>query len=272
MKRIIINTLPLWAGQSHIGVKYAPDLLMNLMYTIDHDKEIINCGADDFTINISDNIQDAIYDSFDMDIYKDNDLLLNFGGDHAISAATIPITLEKYPDAKVVWIDAHADINSYITSKTGNLHGMPLHFATDLSNVNSVYKKLHLENLCYYGIRDVEYYERKIISDNNIKYFSTNHVLYNHDLIIKDIIEWADDKPIHLSIDVDALDPKFFPCTGTTVSNGLNLESVLKLSSAIKNTGNLVAVDIAEFNPHFGSKEELGISLKSARSIIKSLI
>ncbi|KAF8323375.1 arginase [Clavulina sp. PMI_390] len=192
------------------------------------------------------------------------ELPLTIGGDHSLAMGTISGTLSRYPDACVVWIDAHADINTASSTDSGNLHGMPVSFLTNLAGNEQLHDlfswlmdpskpKLAPSRLVYIGLRDVDAGEKKILKDNNIKAFSMHHVDKHG---IGKVVEMALDHvnpyrnlPIHLSFDVDALDPTVAPSTGTPVRGGLTFREGHYICEAVYETGLLVALDIMEVNP-----------------------
>lgn len=276
MSRLLLNRIPLWKGQTQKGVKIAPTILEKLIRKIHSEKnpqsQLISSRISDRCINTTSNIQKTIYDDGInlLNYYQDGDMIINLGGDHGISMGTVPVMVFRYPDLKVVWVDAHTDINSPETSLTGNYHGMPVYFMSELSDPTDN-NKLKLENLCYYGIRDLDKAEQDIIIDHDIKNYTTNEVKSDRDEIIDQIDFWLGDSPIHLSIDVDALDPEIFPSTGVTASNGLSLDDVMLLCERIKRK-NLVSMDLVEFNPEIGSNTDIVTSLNTVRVIMDKLI
>jgi arginase len=112
---------------------------------------------------------------------KKENFLLMLGGDHSIPIGTIAAVMRARPNTGIVWVDAHADINTPTTSGSGNLHGMPLAFLLGLvENVNSLpsfeYFKpcLKPSDIVYVGLRDVDKEERKFIKDLGIKAFTVS--------------------------------------------------------------------------------------------------
>ena len=180
-----------------------------------------------------------------------------------------PLMVSKYPNIKVVWVDAHTDIHSPETSHTGNCHGMPVHFMNELSKTRM--STLKLSNLCYYGIRDLDQAETDVVVKNNIKNYTTEDIKSNRGGIINDIEEWIGDSPVHLSIDVDAPDPTYFPSTGFCAGDGLGIDDIVLLCKRIKGK-NLVSMDLTEFNPKLGTKEDVVKSMYNAGSIMDTLI
>ena len=93
---------------------------------------------------------------------------INIGGDHSMAIATVADSLNRVPPGKlkVIWFDAHPDINTYKSSISKNYHGMPLGYLTGLCKSHYfpfITNYLNFENLLYIGIRDIDEYEKKII-------------------------------------------------------------------------------------------------------------
>tara|TARA_A100001015_G_C15026858_1_gene730981 strand:- start:1519 stop:2343 length:825 start_codon:yes stop_codon:yes gene_type:complete len=196
---------------------------------------------------------------------------INIGGDHSMAIATIADSLQKYPDLKVVWIDAHPDINTRNSSATNNYHGMPLAFLSGLdhdSTFNFIEKKLDLSNLIYLGIRDIDEYEQKIINKHNITYYRVSECEKNVPRVLTELDKVIGDNPIHISFDVDSLDPSVLDSTGTPVIGGLslNIAQILLDYLAFKNWVNL---DITELNLNLGNREK---SLNNLKLIINDFL
>ncbi|KAI8369622.1 arginase [Radiomyces spectabilis] len=188
---------------------------------------------------------------------KEKKFLLNLGGDHSSALATVSGVFEAYPDACLIWVDAHADINTPATSASGNVHGCPLSFLTGIAGNHPdfgwVKPCLQADRLVYIGLRDVDDPEKKIIKDLNIKAFSMHHVdKYGIGKVVEMALDHVNpnrDRPIHLSFDVDALDPSVAPSTGTPVRGGLTFREGHYICERLAETGLLVAADIMEVNP-----------------------
>ncbi|EPQ29653.1 uncharacterized protein PFL1_02873 [Pseudozyma flocculosa PF-1] len=191
-------------------------------------------------------------------------LPLTLGGDHSLALGTVSGSLRVHSDAALIWIDAHADINTPETTETGNLHGCPVSFllglpGTDVEPFNSwvpAKPLLRSDSLVYIGLRDIDAGERKILRDNNIKAFSMHHVdKYGIGKVVEMALDHVNgnssrrDRPVHLSFDVDALDPTVAPSTGTPVRGGLTFREGHYICEALYETGCLVAVDLMEVNP-----------------------
>ncbi|KAI9885907.1 MAG: A-agglutinin attachment subunit precursor [Watsoniomyces obsoletus] len=202
--------------------------------------------------------------------------VLTLGGDHSIAVGSIAGSAKAIRERlsgrelAVIWVDAHADINTPESSDSGNIHGMPVAFLTGLAKEEreDVFgwlqedQLISVKKLVYIGLRDVDKGEKKILREHNIKAFSM-HDIDKHG--IGRVMEMAlghigSDTPIHLSFDVDALDPLVAPSTGTPVRGGLTLREGDYIAECVHETGSLIAMDLVEVNPHIdepGSRETI---------------
>ncbi|KAG8884230.1 Arginase, catabolizes arginine to ornithine and urea [Tulasnella sp. 331] len=201
-------------------------------------------------------------------------LPVTLGGDHSLAMGTVTGTLSAHPDACLIWIDAHADINTIASTESGNLHGMPVSFLLGLNTKQEIQAlqnpaiavnpeegapfewlepKLDASRLVYIGLRDVDAGERKILKDNKIKCFSMHEVdKYGIGKVMEMALDHVNperSRPIHLSFDVDALDPTVAPSTGTPVRGGLTFREGHYICEAVYETGLLVALDIMISHP-----------------------
>lgn len=196
---------------------------------------------------------------------EEGKLTVTLGGDHSIAIGTVAGSFAKYPDAGLLWIDAHADINTPLTTDSGNLHGCPVSFLMGLAkesyppDLQWVPQVLSTKKIAYIGLRDVDEGEKKILKEHGIAAFSMYHVdRYGINKVVEMALEALDPTgtlPIHLSYDVDAIDPQYVPATGTPVRGGLTFREGLFICERVAETGNLVALDVVEVNPSLGVNE-----------------
>ncbi|KAH0556082.1 A-agglutinin attachment subunit precursor, partial [Trichoglossum hirsutum] len=194
--------------------------------------------------------------------------VLTLGGDHSVAIGSIAgvarAIRERHAgrELAVIWVDAHADINTPETSISGNIHGMPVAFLTGLVRTDrpDVFgwlqpdQLISLKKLVYIGLRDVDPGEKRILREHGVRAFSM-HDIDKHG--IGKVMELAlghigADTPIHLSFDVDALDPLIAPSTGTPVRGGLTLREGDYICECVHETGSLVGLDLVEVNPSLG--------------------
>ena len=194
---------------------------------------------------------------------------LCIGGDHSIAIGSVLSSLFKNKLTCVIWIDAHPDIHTILSSKSGNIHGMPLSFITGLEDrwkwVNSL-NFLKFEHLYYFGIREFDDFELKVIKSKKIKILQNIDDIYN-------VIENYDN--IHISFDVDSIDPSYIPSTGTTAEYGIELSEIIDMNKYIKGNNyynnKTINYDIVEYNPIIGSDCEKNLSRNNIILIIDSL-
>lgn len=189
---------------------------------------------------------------------------INIGGDHSMAIATVASSLHKYPDSKVIWIDAHSDINTRQSSTTQNYHGMPLAFLSHLdknSELDFVIPKLDLKNVIYLGIRDIDPFEKKILESYKIPYISVLECERNLPNVLLKLESFIDTSPIHISFDVDSLDPSVLDSTGTPVPEGLTLETAKNILDFLK-TQDWKSMDITELNVSLGNSQKSMTNLK----------
>ena len=251
-------------GQTKTGTEKAPKFLEKFINKEKHNiKKVKNTG------NLYKNIN-QLYD-----INKNtNGKIVNIGGDHSMSIATIADTLNKYPNAKVVYFDAHADINTYKSSKSKHYHGMPLSFVTGLDNdkrFGFIKNKLPLENLLYIGSRCWDPFEVEEVYKNNIKFLTPDDINKNFDDSLNRIMEFVGNSPVHVSFDVDSIDPKYIPSTGTPVKNGVELNKAITILDNL-NKDKLVNIDITELNTNLGNKKDGAKSLKNTERLFHKFI
>jgi len=192
---------------------------------------------------------------------QNNELCLSLGGDHSLGIGSIAGVLSHRPDTGVIWVDAHADLNTPKTSLSGNIHGMSVSFLMGLDNTKQVpgfewlqsVPDLNPNSVVYIGLRDLDAGEKRFIRSLGIKAFTMMDV---DRLGIGQVMERAVDhlclrrqRPIHLSFDIDSVDPAFAPSTGTRVQGGLSYREAYYIAESIAETGLLGSLDMVEVNP-----------------------
>lgn len=198
--------------------------------------------------------------------------LLNVGGDHGLALGSIHGLLSQKRSRVVVWADAHGDINTPESSTTGNFHGMPLSFllglAKDQKHFSWIKSHLAPHKLIFFGPRDLDSAEEKIIKDLSIQYYSSETInRCGTELILEHALKKADpyqDSPIHLSFDVDVFDGEDVQATGTRVMNGPHIKEVMKLGKILGETGRLQSMDLVEINPELADEWEVKKTLELA--------
>lgn len=193
------------------------------------------------------------------------------GGDHYTSFGTIMGSLKQYGSAlRVLWIDAHADIHSFETSPSGNMHGMPVRFL--LTHHFPDIPQLLPEQILYVGLRSVEKEEWDFIRANDIQYITAAAFLKQTDLAYELIEDFVRDSPLHLSLDVDSLDPSIMRSTGTAESGGLLFPHIQRMLEDSKRVAApFFGMDIMEYNPLIGTEEEKRVSKETMRQLFQTV-
>jgi len=189
-------------------------------------------------------------------ILDQGQVAVTLGGDHSIGLGTLAGSLQHNPDTVVLWVDAHADINTPSSSTSGNMHGMPVSFhlpslSSDLTPwIDPV---LSPQRIAYLGLRDVDPPEQAVLESLGIaSYYVQDMDRLGVSNALGEALSRIDPegkRPIHLSFDIDVLDPSEAPATGTRVRGGLTLREGLQLAHLVHTTGRLSAVDMVEVNP-----------------------
>ncbi|XP_076013521.1 arginase-2, mitochondrial [Genypterus blacodes] len=194
--------------------------------------------------------------------------LVMLGGDHSLAMGSVEGHAQQCPDLCLIWVDAHADVNTPMTSPSGNLHGQPVAFMLkelqdkmpNVPGFSWMKPFLSCRDLVYIGLRDVDPGEHHLLKNLGIQYFSMRDI---DRLGIQRVMEVTFDhllarkqRPIHLSFDIDAFDPSLAPATGTPVNGGLTYREGIYITEEIHNTGLLSVMDMVEVNPSMGASPE----------------
>jgi len=208
-----------------------------------------------------------------------NKMNLNFGGDHSLSMATVEASLRRDPNTLVIWVDAHADINSAEESLSGNLHGMPVYYLMQKpedrpASMAWMKNKLPHENMVYFGIRDLDVFEREYLEANNIMHFTihdirTQGLKFCLQQLSKKMAKFEN---LHVSFDIDSLDTSYALCTGVPVNNGLHLSELSAFAQLISDSGKLRNLDVVEINPRLAeTKADITETFEIALQFIQQI-
>ena len=213
-------------------------------------------------------IRDILSDSFfsSREILNKNNKPLLIGGDHTIAVSNIAAANEYCKINNyhfgVIWFDAHADFNTIETSPSKNIHGTPISILCGhtLPLLNMCFEPMDPFQFNYYGLRDYDSLEFFRIQEYNMK-------ILEDDIELKNVLSLYD--KIHISFDMDCLDPKIFDNVNTKVDNGLKIENILNSLKIIKESNKLLSMDIVEYNPTILSSN---ITKEESNKIIINII
>lgn len=204
-------------------------------------------------------------------VLEKGDFPICIGGDHSMALGTISGIASFCKKRKlrlgVIWIDAHTDMNTDETSPTGNIHGMPLAALMGLGynklvNFLGFSPKLHPENCSLIGIRSIDEAEKINIRKLKIPIYTMNDIdkLGIHRIIAKVLKQFREKVDhIHISFDVDSVDPSVAPGVGTPVPGGLSYREAHLLMETIAECGCMSSLEIAEVNPILDHKNQSAV-------------
>jgi len=182
------------------------------------------------------------------------------GGDHCLGIGSISAVARHCRATgrklRVLWLDAHADFNTATLTPSGNIHGMPVaclcgHGPEALTHIGGHVPALSPQDIRQIGIRSVDEGEKRFVHDMGIEVFDMRYI---DELGMRHTMEQAllgldADTHLHVSLDVDFLDPDIAPGVGTTVRGGPNYREAQLCMEMIADTGRLASLDVVELNP-----------------------
>ncbi|RPI16625.1 MAG: arginase [Lysobacterales bacterium] len=203
----------------------------------------------------------AVHDAVHAELGR-NRLPIVLGGDHSLSVGSISAVARHCRRTgrklRVLWLDAHADFNTSELSPSGNLHGMPLACLcgfgpAELLAVGGESPAISPDCVRQIGIRSVDAGERRFVHEQNLDVFDMRYVdEMGMRQTMEDALAGLDaDTHLHVSFDVDFLDPEIAPGVGTTVPGGPTYREAQLCMEMIADTGRLASLDIVELNPAF---------------------
>jgi len=193
------------------------------------------------------------------------------GGDHSMalgSIAGISSYCKKHKlKLGVIWVDAHTDMNTDKTSPSGNIHGMPLAASLGIGNEKLVNfygfaPKLKPENCALIGVRSVDVLEKRNIKKLNLPVYTMTDIdkLGIHRIIVKILKQFKEKVDhLHVSFDLDSVDPSIAPGVGTPVAGGLGYREAHLLMESIADCGCMSSLEITEVNPILDDKNKSAI-------------
>jgi arginase len=191
---------------------------------------------------------------------QSGDFPIFLGGDHSLSIGTVPgvaraAALQDKP-LFVLWLDAHPDIHSLDTTTSGNLHGTPVSYFTGRGGFEDVYPPLRCAvdpaNICMMGIRSVDGPERTVIAETGLEVHDMRAIDENGVVApLRRFLErvTAANGALHVSLDVDFLDPAIAPAVGTTVPGGASFREAHLIMEMLCDSDLVTSLDLVELNP-----------------------
>jgi arginase len=216
-------------------------------------------------------------------ILKNGEFPVILGGDHSIAAGTISAISSFYhaqeKEIGLIWLDAHADINTHETSPSGNLHGMPLaallgYGEPSLVNLENFAPKLNPKFCAHVGARDLDAGEKARIKELGMRgNFFTMSDIDRHGMLacIEDAVKIASQAEggYAVTFDVDIIDPRFAPGSGTLVRGGITYREAHLALEVIAEKGGMCSFEIVEVNPML---DQSNITVQLAGELILSAL
>jgi arginase len=192
----------------------------------------------------------------------DDRLPVLLGGDHCLAVGSITAVASHCRRTgrklRILWLDAHADFNTSAITPSGNIHGMPVaclcgNGPRELTEIGGTKPAIAPSMISQIGIRSVDAGEKKLVHDMGLDIYDMRYI---DEMGMKRVMEEAlggidADTHLHVSFDVDFLDPAIAPAVGTTVPGGPNYREAQLCMEMIADTGRLGSLDIVELNPAF---------------------
>ncbi|WHY72558.1 arginase [Fictibacillus enclensis] len=273
-KDITLIGVPMDLGQTRRGVDMGPsairyagivERLKDIEYNVLDfgDIEIARPGTIEETIetnlknleevaSASENLAQAV-----SDVIQENRFPLVLGGDHSIAIGSLAGISKHYENLGVIWYDAHGDLNTADTSPSGNIHGMPLAASLgigheSLTRIGGYEQKVKPENIVIIGARSLDEGEKTLIKERGIKVYTMHEIdRIGMTKVMEETIEYLSAKTdgVHLSLDLDGLDPQDAPGVGTPVLGGISYRESHLAMEMLAESQLITSAEFVEVNP-----------------------
>lgn len=198
--------------------------------------------------------------------FSEGDFPLVLGGDHSIALGTWAGMAAVGRNEGLIWIDAHGDFNTSASSPSGNIHGMPLASICGigderLTQFGGPKAKANPKHVVLLGIRDLDPEEKKLITKSGVQYYTMRDIDERGvRKVMEDAIEIAGKggRKIHVSFDVDVMDPAYAKGTGTPAPGGLTYREAHLAMELAADSGQLQSMEMVEVNPLLDIRNETG--------------
>ncbi|WP_339217454.1 arginase [Ornithinibacillus sp. FSL M8-0202] len=277
--KISLIGVPMDLGQSRRGVDMGPSALRYagaIERIQDLNYDIHDLG--DIPINRPDKYEDGtklknleqvieanetLAEMVDAEITKGRFPLV-LGGDHSIAIGSLAGISKHYENLGVIWYDAHGDLNTSETSPSGNIHGMPLAVSLGLgherlTNLYQYAPKVKPENIVIIGARSLDPGERELIREMGIKVYTMHEIdRMGMSRVMDEAIEYLKDRTdgVHLSLDLDGLDPTEAPGVGTPVLGGMTYRESHLAMEMLAESDLITSLEVVEVNPIIDEKNK----------------
>lgn len=231
-----------------LGNLYVPPVNNEDKYTYSRQMKYL-----DTIVEVNNNLAELVYDTL-----RGGAFPLIVGGDHSLGLGSASGVGKCFDDFGIIWLDAHGNLNTSETTPSGNIHGMPLSALMGLGNEElvNVYapgNKVQPRNVFLVGTHSLDEGEKQLIEKHQLSVYPMETIRekgirYVGEDIRKKLKE-RKIRNVHFSIDVDSIDPRFAPGTGTPVSEGLLPIEFKQFMDTMVSTNLIKSMDLVELNP-----------------------
>lgn len=252
-QKLVENNLEDRLREKGIEVEYIKDIEVEKVNSEDKFKDDKNIKYYKSIYDTNEKLADSVYKTLNNGYFP-----IILGGDHSLALGSISGASKYFNNIGVVWVDAHGDFNTEITSESKNAHGMPLAFLSGYGKkelVNLYYEgiKVKEENIFHIGGRDIDLKERDLLNQTKVNLYDKSIVdEKGFNWIIEDILKKCKEqsiKSLHISFDIDFMDKYIVPGTGTRVEGGYTVEDSKYVVRRLIESNMVKSIDFVEFNP-----------------------
>lgn len=284
MKKLSIIGMPMDLGQMRRGVDMGPSAIryaginerLSVLFDEIEDLGDIAVGRPEVKIDPNSNLRNLelvaeknslLADQVDK-IIESGSFPLVLGGDHSIAIGTLAGVSKHYNNLGVIWYDAHGDLNTAETSPSGNIHGMPLAVSLGLGHemltqLGGYFPKVKPENIVIIGARALDDGEKDLIREMGIKVFTMHEIdRMGMAKVIEEAVDYLKDRTdgVHLSLDLDGLDPTDAPGVGTPVTGGISYRESHLAMEMLAEAKVITSAEFVEVNPILDEKNKTAVA------------
>lgn len=274
MNKLSIIGVPMDLGQTRRGVDMGPSAIRyagvierieNIGYSVEDKGNIEIALAERVHSDENTNLKNlkAVADASERLAQTVSEVITNkrfplvLGGDHSIAIGTLAGVSRHYKNLGVIWYDAHGDLNTADTSPSGNIHGMPLAASIGigddaLTRIGGYTPKVKPENIVIIGARSLDEGEKELIKEKGIKVYTMHEIdRMGMTKVMEETILYLRDKTdgVHLSLDLDGLDPHDAPGVGTPVIGGISYRESHLAMEMLAESQLITSAEFVEVNP-----------------------
>ncbi|WP_026576970.1 arginase [Bacillus sp. UNC438CL73TsuS30] len=278
MKKLSIIGMPMDLGQMRRGVDMGPSAIryaginerLKPLFDEVHDLGDIPIGRPEVVVDKESNLRnlDLVAEKNTLlaekvdEVIESGSFPLVLGGDHSIAIGTLAGVAKHYKNLGVIWYDAHGDLNTAETSPTGNIHGMPLAASLGLGHpllteLGGYSPKIKPENVVIIGARALDDGEKDLIKEIGIKVYTMHEIdRLGMTKVMEETISYLKENTdgVHLSLDLDGLDPSDAPGVGTPVMGGISYRESHLAMEMLEESKIITSAEFVEVNPILDEK------------------